>query len=338
MPGSIFKKTTIPISLPNLQRESSSTVRSRMSGHRDGVETHQISGLFYLLTEIDIFKPDWPEPFVEAADFFPYPSRKHEESAGRLFDEPRSHRIQSQATVVPIDRVLLPDGINTQNLKNQGHRRGKTARHETPLREAVRTDQETAGRGYAGIVKFSHKRRQTCFENGIGVQQQHQWRCSSAYSLVHRRGKTRIAGVRNQRDAAIENLLPGAIEGGVVDHHDLEVWRLIGGRGDRVEATAYLRHRIIGDNNNSDTGHVSMRRTGRGPFDRSRGWFQGPHQPEIPAPIGIAGTPFDFQFGGCEKTAQRGRGLGVDTEVFEGLPFARCPRQKGSVPQRDDPP
>jgi hypothetical protein len=66
-----------------------------MYRHGLRVVTNGEAGRFQAAAEIHIFEPDGPETLVEAADAFPYPSRKHEESTGRLFDKPWSHRVQS---------------------------------------------------------------------------------------------------------------------------------------------------------------------------------------------------------------------------------------------------
>ena len=91
----ISKKTTIPITFPNLQRKTNDGVSSMMSGHCFRVVIYRKTGFLQPRAEIDVFKPDGPETLVEAADAIPHLSRKHEESAGGLLDKPKGHRIIS---------------------------------------------------------------------------------------------------------------------------------------------------------------------------------------------------------------------------------------------------
>jgi hypothetical protein len=66
-----------------------------MFGDGNRIVANPKTGLLYAGAEIDILEPDGKETLVEAAQPFPYRPAEHQEGAGRLFDEGRSHRVKS---------------------------------------------------------------------------------------------------------------------------------------------------------------------------------------------------------------------------------------------------
>jgi hypothetical protein len=66
-----------------------------MGGAGGWLITEQEPGRAQTGAEIDIFKPDGTEIFVETAQLLPAGSPKHEECTGGLIDKGGGHRVQT---------------------------------------------------------------------------------------------------------------------------------------------------------------------------------------------------------------------------------------------------
>src|SRR3954454_3030154 len=93
---------------------------SRMTGDRCGLIQDTETGLADPLTEVDILKPHWHEPLIEAAHAKPRLSAEKKKGAGWLLGWARDHLIPLHASVMPAHRVARPKPIYPQDLENQG--------------------------------------------------------------------------------------------------------------------------------------------------------------------------------------------------------------------------
>jgi len=100
--------------------------------------------------EIDVFKPDRIEPFVEPTQTLPINAAEEETSSRWLFDDLRLQRVDIQTAVPPVDRIARPDPVYPKHFKCQCYSCRKTAKTKAFLRRAVWIRQQ----GGSGIVSI----------------------------------------------------------------------------------------------------------------------------------------------------------------------------------------
>src|SRR5579883_121083 len=146
-------------------------MRALVNGDRIWLVTYIPSGHVQARTEIHVFKPYRPEALIETAHPFPCLAAKHEERTRGLSDGLRTHRVQTQATVMPIHRIARPYPIDAEYFEYQRGWRGKVSRKESRLRSSIRGDQQPAGGPHARIVEAVRQRIDAAHHMRVRVQQ-----------------------------------------------------------------------------------------------------------------------------------------------------------------------
>ena len=185
---------------------------------------------------------------------------KHEERASRLIDEGRDHRVCSLSTVMPIDRILWPEPIYPKDFENERCRGREIAGHEAGLGRSVRI--RSAGRRrppISGSSKQSDKRVEAGFQVRVGIQQKNQrggGRLARPDSRPRRNPALRRIG--DERERLAREFAHGCRSDEALSTTTIST---SGSSASESRHDRYNVRRLMGDNDDCDTGHVSMRRT-----------------------------------------------------------------------------
>jgi hypothetical protein len=199
--------------------------------------------------EIHIFKPYGPESFIKTAHLLPRLAAKHEKRSRRLLDGLCSHRVEIQATIMPIHPITRPYSINAENFEDQRRGRGQAAREESDLRRAIERKQKAASSSHVRIGKTVGQSIDAAHNVRIRIEQQHQRGAGGANPLIHRPGKTGIGLIRDQSNAASFDLSACAIGRCVIYHNYFQTLA----RSKRVETGPDFCAGVISDDDDRDT-------------------------------------------------------------------------------------
>src|SRR5581483_6941719 len=111
MLGCVSDYTTIPVKLPNLQRQTGDRVAPcvfRYSARRIPDLQTGLSGAF---AEVHILEPQRIEAFIKTSQSHPGFVPKQEESPRRLLDPSRHREVHIQTAITPIDGVARPQPV-----------------------------------------------------------------------------------------------------------------------------------------------------------------------------------------------------------------------------------
>jgi hypothetical protein len=117
-----------------------------------------ISAFPHACAKVDVFKPHWREAFVKATYIEPRLSAEHQKCAGGLLGGARGHWVLSNASVLPVNRVVWEKSIDTKNFEAKCGWRRQVSDHETRLR---------LSRGVGQKTPYNSGFRAGCFE-GFG--------------------------------------------------------------------------------------------------------------------------------------------------------------------------
>ena len=124
-----------------------------MHGDDHRFVTDSISGIPDPDTEINIFKPDWTEALIEAAETRPGLAADEQERAGGLFGIARLGQVQIEAALLAVDRIAGPNPVQPHVFKGQRRGRGEASQGEAALRRAARLAQSSGRNGNLRIVE-----------------------------------------------------------------------------------------------------------------------------------------------------------------------------------------
>jgi hypothetical protein len=110
--------------------------------HRRGNRgiSHLIVHIGDSLQKIDIFKPHWTKPFVEAAEPLPDIAAHHQKRTCGLLHVGGSVRIEVEAAVAPIYRISRDQAVQPKRLERERCRNRQTPHHESLLWTALRVN------------------------------------------------------------------------------------------------------------------------------------------------------------------------------------------------------
>jgi hypothetical protein len=226
---------------------------ARVGGDGIWLVTHTPTGKVKTRAEIDILKPDRPETLIEAPQLFPGGAAEHEKSSGRLFDALLPHRIEIQATIVPIHGIARPNLINTEDFEDESGGRGEAAGEKSGLGETIWGEQKSAGGSDARVAETRRENIDTALDIRIRIEQEHEGSAGGANTLIDGGGETGIGCVCEQWDLAALDFGARGIGGSVIHDDDFEIAR--GGVETRkgIETISNFGARVIGDDDNCDT-------------------------------------------------------------------------------------
>lgn len=169
-------------------------------GHSGGHVSNPVPRIPETLAEIDIFKPDGIEAFIEPAYLCPSCPAHHQKGARRLVHLD-SALWQFRKSICLIHSVAGPEPVQTEYFENKSPDCRERSKLKSALLIPIAVDQPSAGRSDTRLGKRISERRQTFLRPCVWIEDKNERDIEDSDALVGRSGEAPVLRVSNYLNA-----------------------------------------------------------------------------------------------------------------------------------------